>query len=615
MKGHQEPIKTNQDVKRCFAVLGKRDRRYLLYVVGIQISIGVFDLLSLGLMGTIGALAVSGVQSEAPSRQVLNLLEIFQLDGYKFQSQIAILGMLTASLLVSKTLFSLYFSRRIIFYLSAKGAKVSSELIMQVAKLPKSEIDRFSEQSLLYSIGTGVNVVLIGVIGSLCNLITDFSLLLMLSVVLFTIDPLIALLSVSLFGVTAFFLYIGTRKRALKFGRINSEVQIESNTAILNLFTLYRELTVRNRKTEYVEDISVMRRDLGRAISEINFLPNLSKYILEVTLVLGGFLIISVELLLQDAVGAVGALAVFLTAASRITPALLRVQQSATGIKNSLGMALPTLNILEELENIKYRSLEYSEPRLWESTSEVNPNEIQFKGVSFTYPGSSMETISGLDLEIRANEMIALVGPSGSGKSTLVDLLLGVVKPTHGWIEICGILNSEAIISKDINLGYVPQNVSIIEGTLRENIIFGFKENEFTDLEIWDALEKAELLNELKFAGITLSSRLGSGGQNLSGGQKQRLGIARALLTNPRVLVMDEATSALDSETEEKLNHTIQKMKGSTTLLIIAHRLSSVLNADKVVYLENGKMLASGTFSEVRGSIPDFDTQAKLMGL
>jgi ATP-binding cassette subfamily C protein len=460
-----------------------------------------------------------------------------------------------------------------------------------------------------------VNIVLIGVIASFCNLIADFSLLVMLSIALFVIDPVIALLSILVFGITAFGLHIATRKRALKFGQINSEMNIASNTAILNLFALYRELNVRNRKVEFTTEIAKIRNELGRAIAEVNFLPNLSKYLLEITLVLGGFLIVGVELLLQNAVNAVGALAVFLTAASRITPALLRVQQSATGIKNSIGMSLPTLNILEELQEVDDKIQTWENSKLKSNFSGKKTAEILFGDVSFCYPDSIANAISDVSISIQKNEMVALVGPSGSGKSTLVDLLLGVLRPSKGFIEICGISNERAIRGNEFKIGYVPQSVSLIEGTLRENLTFGFKAEEFTDFDIWEALGKAELSEDLKIAQITLDSRMGAGGKMLSGGQKQRLGIARALLPSPQILVMDEATSALDSETEDKLNSTIAKMKGSVTLLIIAHRLSSVMNSDRVLYLDKGKLVASGTFSEVRSVVSDFDNQAKLMGL
>lgn len=599
-------------IANCFAILNKNDKRYLIYIVGIQVCIGLFDLIGIALMGVVGALAISGVQSQSPSKQVGNILNLLKLDGLQFQSQIFVLVTITAGLLILKTFFSLYFSRRIVFYLSLKGASISSQLIQRVAELPLSDIKRYSEQSLLFSISAGVNVVLIGIIGAICNLVTDLSLLIMLSVALFVIDPLIAWLSLLLFGVTALALYVGTRRRALKFGKINSDMNIASNTAILNLFDFYRELTVRNRKSHYVQEIAVMRIGLARAIAEINFLPNLSKYIMEITLVLGGFLILGVGLLTQDAISAAGALAVFLTAATRITPALLRVQQSATGIKSALGMAAPTLCILQEISRLEISS---ESPPFGNLEDRGVIHEIELQNVTFKYFDSNTYAIENLSLFIDANEMVAIVGPSGSGKSTFVDLLLGVVKPLKGEIYINGVTNSTAMMRHDLKVGYVPQNVSIIEGSLRDNLTFGFASDDFDEHEIWQAIEAAELKAELISLGFTLETRLGAGGQNMSGGQKQRLGIARALLEHPRILVLDEATSALDSETERKLNQSIQKMKGTTTLIVIAHRLSSVMNADRVLYFNNGKVLASGSFQEVRSSVADFDIQAKLLGL
>jgi ABC-type multidrug transport system fused ATPase/permease subunit len=604
-----------RDLKRCFSVLERKDRIYLIYIVGIQVGIGIFDLASIALMGVVGSLAISGVQSRSPSSQVKGILDFLNIENSNFQSQIAVLALITALFLVSKTIISLYFTRRVVFYLSAKGARLSSKLIQQVAELPLSDIKRFSEQSLLFSISGGVNVVLVGVIASTCNLITDLSLLIMLSAALFIINPIIAILSILLFGITAIILYLSTRKRAFKWGEVNSTVNIASNRAILNLFNLYRELSVRNRKPNYVAEISKMRIEMGRAIAEINFLPSLSKYIMEITLVLGGFLIVAVQLMVQDAVNAAGALAVFLTAATRITPALLRVQQSATGIKSSLGMAAPTLKILEELPKLIESSAEKREIGPDLKVSPKKKDGICFKKVYFSYTESKAFELSNISFSIEDNQMVALVGPSGSGKSTLVDLLLGILEPSKGSIEIHGLPSARAISSDEIKIGYVPQDVTLLEGTLRENLIFGFDPDEFEDEDLWATIEMAELKDDFLVAGLSLDSRLGPGGQSLSGGQKQRLGIARALLLGPSILVLDEATSALDSETEEKLNRTIRTMKGSTTLILIAHRLSSVMNADKVMYMSDGKLIATGTFLEVRSRVSDFDNQAKLMGL
>ncbi len=609
----QTKVKTQ--ISSCFAVLSRKDKKYLFYIVGIQVCIGIFDLFSIALMGVVGALAISGVQSKAPTRHLSEILSILKVEDATFQIQIATLSLITASLLVIKTFFSLYFSRRVVFYLSARGAKVSADLIHRVAKLPLNEIKRFSEQSLLFSITSGVNVILIGVIAAICNLIADFSLLIMLAIALFFIDPIIAVLSILIFGSTALLLYFGTRKRALKYGKVNSEMNIASNTAVLNLFGLYRELTVRKRKSDYVKEIAKMRIQLAQAIAEVNFLPNLSKYIMEITLVLGGFLIVGATLLMQDAVNAAGALAVFLTAATRIMPALLRVQQSATGIRNALGMATPTLGILKEIEKMDLASD-------FKSSWEKNENNtfdpslgVEFQNVSFKYFDSLKYAIQDLSLRINTNEMVAIVGPSGSGKSTFVDLLLGVINPQEGHILIGGSTSLTSAKENGLKIGYVPQDVSIIEGSLRENMIFGFPSDVFNDNQIWSALDAAELKTDLLSLNITLETQLGGGGQNLSGGQKQRLGIARALLENPQILVMDEATSALDSEIERNLNLTIQKMKGSLTLVVVAHRLSSVMNSDKLFYFDGGKLVAAGSFEEVRANVANFDVQAKLMGL
>jgi ABC-type multidrug transport system fused ATPase/permease subunit len=609
------PTNFKVNTKKCFSLLESAERRYLIYIVTIQILMGLLDLVSLGLIGVVGSLSISGVQSQAPNSQIQRVLDFLDLQDSDFQAQIVTLALVTAILLVTKTVLSLFLSRRVVFYLSLKGAKISAKLINQVAGLQLSDIRRFPEQELLFAITSGVNVVLIGVIAAICNLVSDLSLLILLTFVLFVIDPLIGVLSVILFGIAAFSLYLGTRKRALRYGQIISEMNIASNNAILNLFSLYRELTVRNRKIDYVSNISKHRLSLARAIAEVNFLPNLSKYLLEITLVLGGVIVVGVQLKVNDAVNAAGALAVFITAASRITPALLRVQQSATGIRNSLGMAEFTLHILAELKTLEQSKLAHQYPVEEKDLHRDVDSEISFRNVHFQYPGKSVNVFSNLNLTIDADEMVAIVGPSGAGKTTLVDLLLGVLEPTQGVIQIAGQKNITVIENEKFSIGYVPQQVTLIEGTLRENVTFGFSAEEFTDSEVWEVLEKSELREDLFSLEITLDTRLGSGGQSLSGGQIQRLGIARAILGNPRILVMDEATSALDSETESKINSAIGNMKGSTTLVIIAHRLSSVMNSDRILYIDHGKLIFSGSFDEVRSNVPNFDLQLKLMGL
>ena len=236
---------------------------------------------------------------------------------------------------------------------------------------------------------------------------------------------------------------------------------------------------------------------------------------------------------------------------------------------------------------------------------------IKVNNLNFSYPDSNYETISDVSLEIHEGEMIAIVGPSGSGKSTLIDLILGILKPKSGNVLISGIKPSEAIKDWPGAIGYVPQVVNLLNASVKSNLEIGYPTDVIPSERIELALSNAHLSEEA----IRSNSDIGEHGSKLSGGQRQRVGIARALLMNPRILILDEATSSLDSKTENDITNTLANMKGKVSLLVVAHRLSTVKSADRIIYLEKGKVIATGNFEELRRKVPDFDTQAKLMGL
>jgi ABC-type multidrug transport system fused ATPase/permease subunit len=210
---------------------------------------------------------------------------------------------------------------------------------------------------------------------------------------------------------------------------------------------------------------------------------------------------------------------------------------------------------------------------------------------------------------------VAIVGPSGAGKTTLIDLILGVLEPDSGDIYISGLAPSEAVKKWPGALSYVPQDVFISNGTFVSNIKLGFPVDSGSDQLVENALEIAQLTDVIAGFPDGLNSRVGHGGISLSGGQRQRLGIARALFTKPKLLVLDEATSALDGGTEASISSAISALKREVTVIVIAHRLSTIRDADTVVYLEEGRVIAIGTFEEVRKAAPNFDRQASLMGL
>jgi ABC-type multidrug transport system fused ATPase/permease subunit len=301
-----------------------------------------------------------------------------------------------------------------------------------------------------------------------------------------------------------------------------------------------------------------------------------------------------------------------MAASTRISPAILRLQQGAINIKSNVGSATPTLDLIEELNAANLTKESVDSLSFDHSGFE---GRISIKNATMTYPSKKSPAIDDVSLEIQAGKVIAFVGPSGAGKTTIVDLILGVLEPDKGEVKIEGIAPLEAIKKWPGAIGYVPQDVVISNGTIRENVSLGYPRSEVSDSDIWLALDVAQLADHVKSLPDALDTHVGDRGTRLSGGQRQRLGIARAMFTKPRLLVLDEATSALDGSTEADITDAVHKLKGGVTIVVIAHRLSTVKESDSIHYLEDGKLIRSGTFEELKSNIPEFAKQAQLMGL
>ena len=401
-------------------------------------------------------------------------------------------------------------------------------------------------------------------------------------------------------------------KRAGTLGIESSNLNIRSNEKIVEVFASYRESVVRNRRDYYAREIGRLRFSLANSSAEIGFLPYVSKYVIETTVVVASVLIGAVQFTLQDASHAIATLAIFLAAGTRIAPAVLRLQQGSIYIKNGLGLSGPTLDLIDSLGNAPL--VENVDDRV-DAIHEGFVSEISIGQVSLTYPGKQIPAITDITLAIPSGTSIAFVGPSGAGKTTIIDILLGVLNPDSGTVLISGLPPLLAVAKWPGAVSYVPQDVVIAAGTIRENIALGYPIDEATDELVMGALKVAHLDGFVSDLPDGIDTQVGERGARISGGQRQRLGIARAMFTRPHLLVLDEATSSLDGETEANISDAIHALRGSTTVVIIAHRLSTVRNADRVVYLYDGKVLASGTFEEVRRAVPDFDRQAKIMGL
>jgi len=602
----------NSPISKSIQILPTRVRHRVYVVILIQIMMGFLDLIGVLTIGVIGTLSVNGIQSKGPGPRVEEILSVLGLSNLTFQKQVAILGVLASILLISRTIFSVLIIRKTMFFLSRRSSEISSQLIKKLLGRDILFIRERSTQETLFALTTGVSLVTTGVIGSLVSLIADLTLIIVLASGLLFLDIQIAISTFLLFGSIGIYLYFRLHKKAEVLAVESTQLTINSNEKLLQVIDSYREMIVRNRRYYFADEISKIRYKISDVSAELAFLPNVSKYTIEAATIVGILLISASQFLLQDATHAVSALSVFLIASARIAPAVLRMQQCAIQIKSSTAASLLTFDFIERLN--KFDEIQDPGDKLDFEHEKFSPT-IELKNVTFSYPNNLSESISNISLEISKGQQVAIVGASGAGKTTMIDLLLGIVTPSSGEIQISNNSPENAISLWPGAIAYVPQDIKIVSGSILENIILGYAMDSLNSFQLERAIELSNLSDFIKLLPDGVKNQVGEFGNRLSGGQKQRLALARALYSNPRIIILDEATSSLDAESEFAISQALKALKGEFTVVIIAHRLSTIREADMVVYLENGKIVAQGTFSEVRSTSVNFDAQANLMGL
>ena len=593
-------------------IFSKKDKKKLIFVAAIQILLSILDLIGVALIGVIGAITIYGVQSKSAGNRVSSVLEFLNLDSLSFQNQVAYLGTIAVLVFIIKTLSSIFLTRRTLLFISRRGALISANLIQSLFTKSITHLNKYTHQELIYVATSGIDIMTTRVIGSALIVVTDLALLIVLFMGLTALSPSISISILVVFAVLGLIVNTLMKNKAYKLGSEEALLGVKSNEKMSEILNTYRESVVRNRRFHYINLIRNLRFNLAAVTAERNFMPNLNKYIMETSIIVAALFVSGVQFAINDSTRAIANLTVFLAASTRIAPAILRIQQGSLSIRSGLGSVGRTIEIIRDAQVGDNQDLIDNQPDFDYKDFDAS---ISINNLSYEYFENDQFRLHDINLEVKTGQHLAISGSSGAGKTTLVDLILGVLSPTSGSIEISGVEPLHAFDRWPGATGYVPQDISIVNGTIWENITLGFNFHQNHEPYIWKALELAQLDQYIKSLPEGLNTKVGEKGFKLSGGQRQRLGIARALFTQPKLLVLDEATSALDGATESDIAEAIKSLKGKVTVILIAHRLSSVRDADQVVFMAKGKIEAYGTFTEVRKIAPDFDKQANLMGL
>jgi ABC-type bacteriocin/lantibiotic exporter with double-glycine peptidase domain len=612
-------VKVFSSIRRAVGMLAQSDRKRLLVAALAQMSLSVLDLIGVLLLGVVTSLGLSIIQGSSEPSSVTSLQSFFGITSWDQSTLIALLSVSAVLVLVIKSVSSIFITRRILRFLANRQTLVSRRLVSSLLSRPLLELQVRSSQETSYALTTGVTAATVTLLGQTITALSEFSVLLLMGVVLFYVDPAVCLIAATYFGALAFLLQHYLGKWSNEIGNLGAKTDIESLNAVQEALATYREIYVTDRRQFYVDRIQGLRKQGAAVASNAIFIAQIPKFILEIGLVLGLLALSTFLFLTTDSTTAITTLVIFMAAASRVIPSLMRLQGAAIQISDSSARATSTFDLSDWLTHVSIesegltsnRGVNISTP----NRAHVFSGEILITEVFAQYGVGESFGIKCVSLRVPAGTSIALVGDSGAGKSTLADVMLGILNPISGEALISGISPQDAVRQWPGLIGYVPQEVALVHGTIRENVALGIDPKLVDDDQIWEALRRSHLADFLTESRDGLDTPVGERGIKLSGGQRQRLGLARALYSRPKLLILDEATSALDAATELGINQTIKELHGDVTTVVIAHRLATILSVDQVCYLENGEIMAVGTFQEVRDLVSGFDQQARILGL
>lgn len=429
-------------------------------------------------------------------------------------------------------------------------------------------------------------------------------------VVLIIADPVTAVVALVYLALISLLVIKVISRRALEAATVDRDYTYRVATLMTEMVEALKELTLRNKLDQIVDVVTANRRHAVRARANAAFLVVIPLYTFEMALV-GGFVLIGFTAYLIGGLGAaVASVALFAATGFRLLPAINGMQGNVITALN----ALPAVkDVIGDLDAAERSAGEVTTLKDREELPEA-PRLLQIRDLSFTYAGSSRPVLHDFSLDIPLGSSLGIVGPSGAGKSTLIDVLLGLSQPSGGQIAIDGIPLRDVLHAWRSRVGYVPQRVALFDANLGQNVALTW-EDDYDEEAVLASLSRAQLNSLIDSRQQGILERIGERGVSLSGGQQQRIGIARALYTDPLVLILDEATSSLDTKTEDDVTQAIRSLRGEVTLISVAHRLSTIRDYDQICYLEDGRIVGKGTFYQVARQVPAFAEQVALAGL
>lgn len=585
-------------IKQLISIFDRKDYpKFFLLFLAILIS-SFFEILGIGLVLPFITL-LSNPSLLQTNEKISFIYQIFNFQS--FQQFMLVLAVAIIVVFIIKNIFlffSSFWQARFVF---SKQVFLTNKLFRAYLLSPYSFHLSFNFAKLQRNLFL-IEQIMQGVVLSLFYVLTEIVIVVCLFSILLCMRPFLTLSIAALLGVIMWAYFQLTKQKLYVWGSvINTERALALQQIHQGLGSI-KEVKLLGKEEFFIHRYRSAWETLSRFMARGNVVTTSIRFFTELVIVVVmmslmiGFLLIS-----QDFQKAFMTISLFAIVAVRLMPSLNRISSGLSTIRFYIRSFREVYDDIMFCEKrIKAHLVEKSDKKI------VFNESIEVKQVSFTYENTTKVVLENVSLTIKKNSIVGFIGPSGAGKTTMIDIILGLLVPTKGQVLVDGEDIQQKLSSWQRKIGYIPQTIYLADDTIRNNIAFAVDKKDINEEHVWEALRLAQLEDFVKSLPQGLDTFVGERGVRLSGGQKQRIGIARALYNHPEIIVMDEATSALDNETEREFMKALDFLSGKKTILIIAHRLTTVQHCDNIFFFKEGKFLIEGTYNDLLSKSMDF---------
>jgi ABC-type multidrug transport system fused ATPase/permease subunit len=589
------------EVRQTFDVLSPNNVRFFLVLIGLTLIASGLEAVGVSLVfGLIKLISAPGeiqaIPALEPLRQFFNSLD--------FRTLILFASIAIAVFYSIKNLFLAFNYYVTQWYLENISVQTSSRLMSAYFGIPYIQINQRNSSELIQNIYSLSQSLSGAILGPLTTLISECFVMIAIIGVLLLVNSEVTIVTLCVFGLSIIVMHSVLRRYYLSLSQRSTEGSKLFLKKTQESLGSIKELKVLQREAHFLNQFEVTRKYVARPRVHTVFIGQLPRFVAETLMVVVLSVVIGTVITLDYQIDEIiPIIGLYAFAGFRLLPSVNRILADLGKIKTG---SIEVSRIYEDLRAFDQYPISTKLSGSKDGSVIQFQNNVVFRNVSYEYPSSQQKALQNISFQISRHQSVGIIGQSGSGKTTLADILLGLLAPTAGTIEVDGLDISNKLESWRRNVGYVPQEVFFIDDTLRRNIAFGIADDEIDEGRIQKAVHLAALRSVVEELPNDLDTVLQEHGSRLSGGQRQRIGIARALYHDPEVLILDEATSALDNETEREIVDALKRLAGSKTIFVIAHRLNMVRDCDLLLMFKNGSLIAKGTYAELKNSNVDF---------